>query len=827
MAFISSSKHSSGDEDGNTACVSTASTTFPTARASVATISQDTASAYIASQSSGSRIKFEDINQIDEDDMEEMDIKWSMALLSMRADKFWKRTGKKINIQGSDVGSKADEKTPKALMAIDGVGWDWSYTANEGEDHALVADAEAPTEFVLMANTESKRSDKVKHRVGYNDVHPPATDLYLSPKKDLSWTGLPKFVDDTVTDYSRPSPTVASTSAEGQNKNSTTSEDVASPNTPKPFVKKRVQRETTRSQNHVYMSPTHRSVGHKPHGAPIRPPHRSIGHKPHGAPMRPPHRSAGHRPHGPSMNPMRPNMNVKTQYRAPCVPTVNRNNLPVNRKFFTGRINFLTANRKFPTASRKFPTASIKIHTADMGRKGKAVHDALLESSSSKPQDGCNPEVPEGSGNTNPTAFTSNPPTEQMETLIVEIPISTVSSPILTACLNDSLEPSSDARLISKRVANQEETPSMDNILSLTNMFEDILGVTTSSDEAIRMEAKVSNMETTISASPTPTLRIHKDHLKSQIIGHVDTPIQTRHKSKEKEDGIFLSHDKYIGDILKKFGYSDVRSSNTHMDKENPWGKDGTGKDGHPKIGLWYPKESPFDLVAYSDSDYDGASKDRKSTTEGKTTSSGTANSETTSFGAASSGAASSGAASYGAASYEAASYGAANSEVTSPMLKIDLGLGSTTSTPMETHNPLLKDEDGEEVNVHMYRSMIGSLMYLTSSRPNIMFAVCACVRYHVNLKVSHLHAVKRIFRYLKGHLKLGFWYLKDSPFDLVAYTDNGYAGASLDRKSTTRGCLYLRCRLISWQCKKQIMVSKSIIEAEYVAASSCCGKVL
>nr|GEZ85495.1 hypothetical protein [Tanacetum cinerariifolium] len=96
-------KHSSGDEDGNTACVSTSSTTFPTASASVATISQDTASAYIASQSNGSQIKFEDINQIDEDDMEEMDIKWSMALLSMRADKFWKKTRKKISIQGSDV----------------------------------------------------------------------------------------------------------------------------------------------------------------------------------------------------------------------------------------------------------------------------------------------------------------------------------------------------------------------------------------------------------------------------------------------------------------------------------------------------------------------------------------------------------------------------------------------------------------------------------------------------------------------------------------------------------------------------------------------------
>nr|GEW27744.1 hypothetical protein [Tanacetum cinerariifolium] len=109
-----------------------------------------------------------------------------------------------------------------------------------------------------------------------------------------------------------------------------------------------------------------------------------------------------------------------------------------------------------------------------------------------------------------------------------------------------------------------------------------------------------------------------------------------------------------------------------------------------------------------------------------------------------------------------------------------------TASTPMETQKPLLKDEDGKEVDVHMYRSMIGSLTYLTSSRPDIMFVVCACDRYKVNLKVSHIYAVKRIFRYLKGQPKLGLWYPKDSPFDLVAYTDSDYAKASLDKKSTT-----------------------------------------
>nr|GEV16800.1 ribonuclease H-like domain-containing protein [Tanacetum cinerariifolium] len=162
------------------------------------------------------------------------------------------------------------------------------------------------------------------------------------------------------------------------------------------------------------------------------------------------------------------------------------------------------------------------------------AHDALLEFSSSKPQDHCSTEVPKGSGNPNPTTSTSNPPADQMETLTVETPIPTVSSPVLTAYSSDSQEPSSDARLISKRVANQEETPSLDNIISLTNRFEDILGGTTNSDEPNEEEADISNMETAITTSPTPTLKIHKDHPKSQIIGPMDTLIQTKNKSKEK-----------------------------------------------------------------------------------------------------------------------------------------------------------------------------------------------------------------------------------------------------------------------------------------------------
>nr|GEV83839.1 putative ribonuclease H-like domain-containing protein [Tanacetum cinerariifolium] len=156
-----------------------------------------------------------------------------------------------------------------------------------------------------------------------------------------------------------------------------------------------------------------------------------------------------------------------------------------------------------------------------------------------------------------------------------------------------------------------------------------------------------------------------------------------------------------------------------------------------------------------------------------------------------------------------------------SSMRELTFFLGKSASTPIDAEKPLLKDSDGEDVKVHTYRSMIGYLMYLTSLRPDIMFAVCACARFQVTPKASYLNAVKRIYQYLKGKPHLGLWYPKDSPFDLVAYSDSDYAGASLDRKSTTRGCQFLGCRLISWQCKKQTVVATSSIEAEYVAAAS------
>nr|GEW18336.1 putative ribonuclease H-like domain-containing protein [Tanacetum cinerariifolium] len=249
------------------------------------------------------------------------------------------------------------------------------------------------------------------------------------------------------------------------------------------------------------------------------------------------------------------------------------------------------------------PTKS-KIEKADKAKKYPI----------NKPQDDCNSDVPESIRNTNSTTTSTNPPADQLETLTVETPIPTVSSPVLTTCFTDFPKPSSDIRIISKRVANQVETPSLDNILTLTNRFEDILSVTTNSVDSDGVEADVSNMETTITASPTPTLRIHKDHPKSQIIGPVDTLIQTRNKSKEvlqttvKSAFLYGTIDEEVY-VMHPSGFQDPDFlAKVYKVEKAMYGL-------HQAPRAWY--ESPFDLVAYSDSDYSGATQDGKSTTGG------------------------------------------------------------------------------------------------------------------------------------------------------------------------------------------------------------------
>nr|GEW89790.1 hypothetical protein [Tanacetum cinerariifolium] len=466
------------------------------------------------------------------------------------------------------------------------------------------------------------------------------------------------------------------------------------------------------------------------------------------------------------------------------------------------------------------------------------THDALLEFSSRKPQDHYSTEFPEGSGNPNPTASTSNPPADQMETLIVKTPIPTVSSPVLIAYSTDSQEPSSDARLISKRVTNQEETPSLDNILSLTNRFEDIFRVSSNSEESNGMEADISNMETSITASPTPTLRIHKDHPKSQIIGPLDTLIQTRNKSKEdlefpakvykvekamyglhqahrawygtlskyllkngfqrgtidhtlfirRQRGYFILVQVYVDDIIfglsnpqlcrefealmhEKFQMSAMGELNFFLGLQVLQKKDDirfavcacaryqvTPKEchlyavkrifrylkSHPKLGLWYPKESHFDRVAYSNSDYGGATQDRKSTTGGC---------QFLEYVAAAS--------CCGQVLWiqnQLHDYGHhfirdcfEKKLIDVDHIHTDENVADLLTKPFDAWRfHYLVDRTRKDVDLHLYRS----LMYLTASRPDIMFAVCACAGHQVTPKECHLHAIKRIFRYLKEKMK-------------------------------------------------------------------------
>ncbi|KAI3772603.1 hypothetical protein L6452_03793 [Arctium lappa] len=151
----------------------------------------------------------------------------------------------------------------------------------------------------------------------------------------------------------------------------------------------------------------------------------------------------------------------------------------------------------------------------------------------------------------------------------------------------------------------------------------------------------------------------------------------------------------------------------------------------------------------------------------------------------------------------------------------------SPMKTPMSTTLKLHSDPDGKDVNATIYRGMIGSLMYLTASRPDIMFSTVLCARFQSKPKESHLAAVKRIFRYLKGTADLGLWYPKETGFELTAYSDADHAGNMLDRKSTSGHVQFLGDRLVSWASKKQNCVSTSTAEAEYVAATSCCSQVI
>nr|GEU47709.1 ribonuclease H-like domain-containing protein [Tanacetum cinerariifolium] len=965
-------KNSSGNEEDNTASVLTASTQVSHAGAT-----------------------------IDEDDIEEMDIKWNMALLSMRADRFWKKTGKRFLFKGQMWLALISQR----------VGWDWSYMANDEENHALVVDEEEHIEFALMAKTstdnevfdnslcskackkntdslnsqiielseklgdtknmlyhyklglshvegrlvefknqeikfcekirglefsvecktnrienltneletlkkekegleskltgfksasknldnliETHRSDKNKEGLGYSDVPPPHAQVYSSLKKDMSWTGLPEFADDTITDYTRPSPnspTVVKTDKKEIVRNPTVKYAELYRKTPKrkfptgnsrfstvdvgnkgkainiddkgywdsgcsrhmtgnisylsdyePYNRGYVSfgQECivlgrnfklsddanvllrTPRQHNMYSIDLNNVVLHKDLTYLVAKAsteecmlwHMRLGHlnikamnrlvshnlvrglpskcfendhtcvaclkgKHHKASCKTKLVNSVTKPiHTLHIDLFGPTSVSSLNHKWYCLVVTddfsrvfNKRNKRVeenlhvdfleNKPIEKGAgpnwlfdIDSLTNSMNYVpvvvagTNSTNF-SGTKDVASQDVKKDVSSLryivlpnwfHEAHLETSTSNAQDAYNANAPDSSGNSNPTATLTNPPADHMETLAVETPIPTASSSVLTACLNDSPKLSSDTRLISKRVTSQDDTPSLDNILTLTNRFEDILGVTTNTDDTNGVEADLGNMEDNISASPTSTLRIHKDHPKSQIIGHVDTSVL---KNKKDERGIvirnkarlvaqghtheemidydevfthvarieairlFLAYASFMGftvyqmDVKSAFLYgSDVMQPPGFQDLEFParvYKVEKAMYGLHQAPRAWYGTLSKYLLT-------NGFQKDVRS-----------------------------------------------------------------SNTPMDKENPWGKDGTRKDVDLHLYRSMIRSLMYLTASRPDIMFAVCACARHQVIHKECHLHAAKRIFRYLKGHPKLKLWYPKESSFDLT-----------------------------------------------------------
>nr|GEZ18712.1 putative ribonuclease H-like domain-containing protein [Tanacetum cinerariifolium] len=315
--------------------------------------------------------------------------------------------------------------------------------------------------------------------------------------------------------------------------------------------------------------------------------------------------------------------------------------------------------------------------------------------------------------------------------------------------------------------------------------------ITYSDDDVVGAEADFNNLESSILVSPIPTTRIHKDHPISQIIGDLSSTTQTKSMTRAVKDQGGLSH--MVGNDLHTCMFSCFLSQEepkrVHQALKDPSWIEAMQEEllQFKMQKVWVLVDLPYGKRAIDDIIFGATNKDLCRSFEKlmKDKFQMSSMGEVTFF------------LGLQVKQKKDGIFISQDKYVAKILRKFRLTEGKSASIPIDTEKPLLKDPDGEDVDVHTYRSMIGSLMYLTSSRPDIMFAVCAYVQ--VTPKALHLHAVKRIFRYLKGKPHLGLWYPKNSPFDLVAYSDSDYAGASLDRKSTTGGCQFLGCRLISW----------------------------
>ncbi|GJY13032.1 hypothetical protein Tco_0382341 [Tanacetum coccineum] len=715
LAFLSSKNTSNTNEVSTTNGDFGVSTAGGISQVSSTPCAHDVACSFFIQPTTSPQLKNEDFQQINEDDLEELDLRWQVAMLTVR---ICKESREKSYGNNGRSNAPTNESSSQALVAQDGLGgYDWS---NDFELNEMNNNSETDSEISLSV-FDVRSSDEVNKPAndnfskvdGFHVVPPPITGNFLTPRADISFAGKtneantqkPKTVYELV---NRDKVII-------EDWNSDDEDDVSEVQTISPVKTNETQIVQTRDDKIGQTSQkqgigTQESYVAGSSGKDKEPIQEYIL-----LPLHP------HRPRIPVEDVIQ-DAQEKSSKNAP-----NDKEMAAQAVDDATRQAFEEEKRKSASTKRAAQTTSINKLNTDRASVNTA-------------------NTPYVSVASTPTG--ANADESSFVYLGGQIPIDASTLPN----------------------ADLPTDTNMPDLEDVSNAFpNDGIFSGAYDDDDVGAEADFNNMDNTIDVSPIPTLRVHKDYPKGQILGDPKSVVQTRGKIQKAS---------LVQQALVSYIYNQNRTN--HKDHQNSL------------FACFLSQEEPKNISqALQDESWVEAMQEELLPFKLQKV-------------------------------WVLVDLPYGKKYVADILKKFDFCSIKTATTPIESNKPLVKDEDGVDVDVHIYRSMIGSLMYLTASRLDIMFVVCACARFQVTPKASHLNAVKRIFRYLKHQPKLGLWYPRDSPFELEAFSDSDYGGASLDRKSTTGGCQFLGRRLISWQCKKQTIVANSTTEAEYVAAANC-----
>nr|GEW54297.1 retrovirus-related Pol polyprotein from transposon TNT 1-94 [Tanacetum cinerariifolium] len=784
MAFLASPSTNSTNEVYTAYGVSTASIKVSTAssQTSIANLSDDIVYAFLANQSNGSQLVHEDLEQIYKDDFEEMGLKWQLALLGIRAKRFFQKARKKITINGSDTADfdkskdcEVEETLPKAMVAIDGGGFDWSYMAKD----------EVPTNMALMDfldSEEFKQPQFKSYRPKFcekefknaNDDIPNELKEYpdaplvkdrVSDNKDCLAESL------VVVEKKTNVPTIAKVEfvrpkqqekpvrkpikydemyrSQGPRRNQRNWNNLKSQQEGSNFVMynkaffvcgsfEHVQANCNNYQRKRVVTGYNYTRVHSNNSTRKTHPsaHRNMA-------SRVVLMKTGLRPINNAW-PFNTTHPKTTVYSARPMSRVSKSAQSTIKRPYQQRTTLTNKSfsQKVNTVKGKFYTARPRaVNTTRL----RAVNTAMPNSvavNAAKANQGYPQKVQEDQGYVN--SGCSKHMIGNMSYLFDFKKFDggyvtfggganggriTDGSPLFVS----SLRISGDTGKKHDEVLEKESGASNELNFAFKNLNTEypddpkMSGLETiATYDNFEKEADFTKLESLIHVSLTHTTRSYKNHPLNQGKKAIDT--KWVFKNKKFKRGIVIKNKARIYGISDRCDYGRIKEE---VYVCQPIGFEDPG---HP--------DKVYKVVK----------------------------------------------ALYG---LHQAPRACQDKYVTEVLRKFKFSDVKSANTPVDTEKTLVKDAVGVDVDVHLYRSMIGSLMYLTTSRPDII--------------------------YLKGDPKLGLWYSKDSPFEMVAYTDSDYARASLDKKSTTGGFQFLVSRLISWQCKKQTVVATSTTKANYV----------